>query len=98
MQWRKFLPANAAGGIVWAGIYTAVSYLAGSWLQRTSGTIDWILGGVAVVAIIAVLLVVRRQFGQLADRAEEAYPGPLDGLPRHPEPADSARPRSSGAE
>lgn len=98
MWWRKFLPANAAGGIVWAGIYTAVSYLAGSWLQQASGTIDWILGGVAVVAIIAGLLVVRRRFGQLADRAEEAYPGPLDGLPRRPEPARSARPPNSGAE
>ena len=91
MRWRKFLPANAAGGIVWAGIYTAVSYLAGSWLQRTSGTISWILGGVAVVAIIAVLLVVRRQFGQLADRAEEAYPGPLDELPRWPRTATQPR-------
>jgi membrane protein DedA with SNARE-associated domain len=78
MRWRKFLPANAAGGIVWAGIYTAVSYLAGNWLQRTSGTIDWILGGLAVVAIVVVLLVVRRQSGRLADRAEQAYPGPLE--------------------
>jgi membrane protein DedA with SNARE-associated domain len=95
MRWRKFLPANAAGGIVWAGIYTALSYLAGSWLQQASGTIDWILGGVAVVSITAVLQLVRRQFGQLADRAEEAYPGPLDGLPRRPEPAGSARPRGS---
>ncbi|HEX4397115.1 MAG TPA: DedA family protein [Trebonia sp.] len=94
MRWRKFLPANAASGIVWAGIYTALSYLAGNWLQQASGTIDWIVGGIAVVAIIALLLVVRRQFGQLADRAEEAYPGPLDGLPRRPEPAGSARPRS----
>ena len=75
-----------------------MSYLAGSWLQRTSGTINWILGGVAVVAIIAVLLVVRRQFGQLADRAEEAYPGPLDELPRRPEPAGRAQPRSPGEE
>ena len=33
--------------------------LAGSWLQQASGTIDWILGGVAVVAIVTVLLVVR---------------------------------------
>lgn len=86
MRWRKFLPANAAGGIVWAGIYTAVSYLAGSWLQRTSGTIDWILGGAAVVAIAAVLLLVRRQGSRFAERAEEAYPGQLDG-PSRPEPA-----------
>jgi membrane protein DedA with SNARE-associated domain len=78
MLWRKFLPANASGGIVWAGIYTVVAYLAGQALQRASGTIDLILGGAAVVGIIAVLLVVRRQAGRLADRAEAAYPGPLD--------------------
>jgi membrane protein DedA with SNARE-associated domain len=83
MLWRKFLPANAAGGIVWAGIYTAVSYLAGNWLQQASGLIDWILGGAAVVAIVVVWLLVRRKAGQLADRAEEAYPGPLDGPPRN---------------
>jgi membrane protein DedA with SNARE-associated domain len=83
MRWRKFLLANAAGGIVWAGIYTLVSYLAGNWLQRASGTINWILGGAAVVAIVVVWLLVRRQAGRLADRAEEAYPGPLDDPPRH---------------
>jgi len=77
MRWRRFLPANAAGGIVWAGIYTAVAYLAGHWLQQASGTIDWILGGAAIVAIVIVLLLVRRQAGRLADRAEQAYPGPL---------------------
>ncbi len=79
MLWRKFLPANAAGGIVWAAIYTAVAYLAGHWLQQASGTIDWILGGVAIAAIVAMLLVVRRQGARLAERAERAYPGPLDG-------------------
>ena len=82
MRWRKFLPANAAGGIIWAGIYTAVSYLAGNWLQRTSGTIDWVLGGAAVVAIVVVWLLVRRQAGRLAERAEQAYPGPLESPTR----------------
>jgi membrane protein DedA with SNARE-associated domain len=96
MRWRKFLPANAAGGIVWAGIYTAVAYLAGSWLQRASGTIDWILGGAAVVAIVLVLLVVRRQAGRLADRAEQAYPGPLDGPARPPQSVGSTPPSESG--
>ncbi len=79
MRWRKFLPANAAGGIVWAGIYTLIAYLAGKALQRASGTIDLVLGGAAVVAIIVVVLLVRRQASRLADRAEAAYPGPLDG-------------------
>ena len=78
MRWRLFLPANAAGGIVWAGIYTLASYLAGDALEHLSGTINWILAGLAVIAIVAGLLVVRRQFDRLADRAEAAYPGPLD--------------------
>jgi membrane protein DedA with SNARE-associated domain len=88
MRWRKFLPANAAGGITWAAIYTAVSYLGGTWLQRTSGTINWVLGAVAVVAMIVIWLLVRRQAGRLAERAEQAYPGPLDG---HQATANAAR-------
>jgi membrane protein DedA with SNARE-associated domain len=78
MRWRRFLPANAAGGIVWAGIYTAASYLAGDALQRVSGVIDWILAGVAVLAIAGGVVVLRRQAAKLGDRAEAAYPGPLD--------------------
>jgi membrane protein DedA with SNARE-associated domain len=93
MPWHKFLPANAAGGIVWAGIYTSVSYLAGTWLEKTSGTINWILAGAAVVAIIVVFLLVRRQAGRLAERAEQAYPGPLDGAGLRPESAGDTRNR-----
>jgi len=78
MRWRRFLPANAAGGIVWAGIYTTASYLAGDALQRVSGILDWVLAGVAVLAIAGVIVVIRRQSARLADRAEAAYPGPLD--------------------
>jgi membrane protein DedA with SNARE-associated domain len=78
MRWRRFLPANAAGGILWAAIYTTTAYLAGNALERASGTIAWVLGGAAVIAIAAVLLLVRRQTGRLAARAEAAYPGPLE--------------------
>jgi membrane protein DedA with SNARE-associated domain len=77
MRWWLFLPANAAGGIVWAGIFTLASYLAGNALQRASGTITWALAGAAVVAIAAGIVLVRRQAGRLAVRAEAAYPGPL---------------------
>ena len=78
MRWRRFLPANAAGGIVWAAIWTLAAYLAGNALQRASGTINLILVGAAVVGIVAAILLVRRQTGKLADRAEAAYPGPLE--------------------
>lgn len=78
MHWRRFLPANASGGALWAGVYTAVAYQAGGALQQASGTIDLALGGTAIVAIAAVLLLARRQTGKLALRAEAAYPGPLE--------------------
>jgi membrane protein DedA with SNARE-associated domain len=78
MSWRRFLPANAAGGIVWAGVYTVASYLAGDTLCRLSGTISVVLTVVGVLAIVAVGLFIRRQMRRLAPRAEAAYPGPLD--------------------
>ena len=78
MRWRIFLPANAAGGILWAGIYTLASYLAGDELQKADKTINWILGAAAVIAFVAIIVVIRRQFSRLADRAEAAYPGPLN--------------------
>ena len=65
-------------GETWAAIYTAVSYLGGTWLQQTSGIINLALGAAAVAAVIAVWLLVRRQAGRLAERAEQAYPGPPD--------------------
>ena len=78
MRWRRFLPANAAGGIVWAAIYTTAAYLAGRALERASGLISLIVGAVAVVAIVVTIIVIRRQTDKLAARAEAAYPGPLD--------------------
>jgi membrane protein DedA with SNARE-associated domain len=78
MRWRRFLPANAAGGIVWAGIYTLAAYLAGNALQRASHTIDLIIVGVAVLAVTGVVFLVRRQIAKLGLQAEAAYPGPLE--------------------
>jgi membrane protein DedA with SNARE-associated domain len=77
MRWRLFVVANASGGIIWAGVYTLAAYLAGNMLRQVSGIIDWVLIGVAVVAIVAVFLLVRRRISGLAARAEAAYPGPL---------------------
>jgi membrane protein DedA with SNARE-associated domain len=77
MRWRKFLPANAAGGILWAGIYTLTSYLAGHTLEQVSGIIDWVLIGLAVPAIAVAVVLIRRETDKLAARAEAAYPGPL---------------------
>jgi membrane protein DedA with SNARE-associated domain len=78
MRWSKFLPANALGGIVWAGVYTLIAYYAGNALQRASGTIDLAILGVAVLSVAGVLFFVRRKMAVLGLRAEAAFPGPLE--------------------
>lgn len=78
MRWRRFVLANAAGGIVWSGIYTFAAYRAGTALRDLSGKIDVALGIGAVLVILAVLLAVRHSTEKLAERAELAYPGPLE--------------------
>lgn len=78
MRWHRFLYANAAGGIVWAGAYTLAAYFAGNSLRRLSGRIDLAIGAAAVLAIVAVLVFVRRRTDRLAVLAEAAYPGPLE--------------------
>ncbi|MDQ6840243.1 MAG: DedA family protein [Actinomycetota bacterium] len=78
MAWRRFLIYNTTGGIIWAAIYAFVAYIAGDALRRASGTINLILGGAAAVGIVVALLVVRRQSAKLEERAERAYPGPLE--------------------
>jgi len=78
MRWRRFLPANALGGILWAGIFTSAAYFFGNTLTRLSGIIDLVIAGVAVLLIAALLLFVHHQIDKLAVRAEAAYPGPLE--------------------
>jgi membrane protein DedA with SNARE-associated domain len=79
MRWRRFLPANSAGAIAWAGAYTLAAYLAGDTLRQLSGTIDLVIGGAAGLGLAAtLLLVLRRHTGTLALRAEATYPGPLN--------------------
>ncbi|MDA8264611.1 MAG: DedA family protein [Actinomycetota bacterium] len=78
MRWHKFVVANAAGGIVWAAIYTFAAYRAGSFMRHVSGTVNIALGGVALVVIVVVLLLVRHKTRRMIDLAEAAYPGPLE--------------------
>ncbi len=77
MRWRHFFVANAAGGILWAAIYTFGAYFAGNTLRKVSGTINIALGAVAVIVIVVVFLVIKRQTKRLEAVAEAAYPGPL---------------------
>jgi len=77
MRWRRFLPFNATGGVLWAAIYTFVPYELGRTIDELSHVLDIALGVAAVVVVVAVILAVRRKARQLADEAEATYPGPL---------------------
>jgi len=78
MAWPKFLLYNAVGGLVWSAIYAFGFFAAGNTLKKMSGTVNIIAISLAVLLVIGIFLVVRRQTNILADRAEAAYPGPLE--------------------
>jgi membrane protein DedA with SNARE-associated domain len=77
MEWRRFLLANAAGGIVWALIFGLASFYGGKAFERLSTPINISLGIAGAVMIVLVTLFIRRRTEQLVDVAERAYPGPL---------------------
>jgi len=52
MRWRRFVPWNATGGIVWATAYTFGSYSAGNTINKISTPLDIALGAVAAAAVV----------------------------------------------
>ncbi len=77
MHWRRFLPFNAAGGLVWAAIYAFAAYGLGDSINKASKSVDIALGVAAAVVVVASIVLVRRQASKLSEKAEAAYPGPL---------------------
>jgi membrane protein DedA with SNARE-associated domain len=77
MAWRRFVTYNAAGGIVWAAIYTFASYNLGSAFSSAQTTITVALAAAAAVAITAAILLLRRQSNRIGLIAEGAPPGPV---------------------
>jgi membrane protein DedA with SNARE-associated domain len=80
MRYRRFLFFNASGGIIWAALYSFLSYYASSFLTRVSTPFEIVFASLAVVLIVSGLLVARRHMSTLVKRAEAAYPGPLEGI------------------
>lgn len=78
MAVRRFVLFNAAGALAWSLVWTIASYSLGSKLGHATGDLNWILGGVAVIAVVVVVLTIRHQSRKLEARAEAAYPGPLE--------------------
>ena len=80
MRWWRFLVYNAAGGIVWATLYGAGAYFLGRQIEKLSGPVGIGLAVAAALVIIAAFFIVRRSESRLEERAEEEFPGPLEGF------------------
>jgi membrane protein DedA with SNARE-associated domain len=78
MTYVHFLLFNAAGGIIWAGIYAIAFYYAGSALSGVRGPVDYALGGLAAVVVVSGIVWLRRHEKHLEAEAEREYPGSLD--------------------
>jgi membrane protein DedA with SNARE-associated domain len=93
----RFLAAITAGGIVWAAFYGIAAYALGNQITHLSGPVGIAFIALAVAAVLAAIIFIRFQGKRLEARAEEAYPGPLEGYsekpePVNPEPEDPADP------
>lgn len=93
MTWPRFLFFNAAGGIVWSGIYGGGAYLLGKQIHHLLGPVGIALGVLAIILIVCGFMFLRHHEQQLEDKAEQAFPGSLTSHPGllHRRPREAGR-------
>jgi membrane protein DedA with SNARE-associated domain len=74
MDWRRFLPANALGGVFWASLYGFGAYALGREVRALEGPLAIGFAAVAVGAIGASIFLLRRHEDRLLQEAERAIP------------------------
>jgi membrane protein DedA with SNARE-associated domain len=77
MPWWRFLVFNAAGGILWAALYGTGAYLLGTQIHNLSRTATIVGAILAVIAIVAFFVFLRRNEQRLMAEADKAIPDPL---------------------
>jgi membrane protein DedA with SNARE-associated domain len=75
MEWPRFLVFNAAGGIVWATLFSLVYYEFGGALRTLSTTIDVSIGVASSVILVVFVIWTRRKEAELQERAEREIGG-----------------------
>jgi uncharacterized protein (TIGR03382 family) len=68
MHYRTFLPANAAGGLIWGTGFCLLGYYVGQRVESASGIASYILLGVLVLLVVS--LSVRRRRREHRQNAE----------------------------
>ena len=69
MSWPRFLFWNALGGIAWTTSYGLVAYEAGEMIRRVEGPVGFAIAAVAVPAVVALIIVLKRNEKRLTDEA-----------------------------
>ena len=72
MEWRRFMVANASGGIVWACGYGLGAYWLGDLAKRYTGPFAITGAVVAVAVIVGSWIIMRRHEAELLQRARLA--------------------------
>ncbi len=72
MPWHSFLFYNALGGIFWAGGYTTCAYFLGTKIERLSGYLAIIFGGITAIIILTLLVLFKYNEKRLTKQALDA--------------------------
>ena len=72
MEWKRFLLWNAVGGVVWATGYGMAAYLLGDAMRKIEGPIAEVLAGLAAVAVVGGILLLRHNERRLEAKADLA--------------------------
>ena len=72
MPWRRFLAANAAGGVAWAAIYGFGSFLIGDQAEKITGPLGLALAGSAALVLAIAGWLIHRRGARLLHDAEVA--------------------------
>ena len=75
MRWSRFLAANAAGGVLWSGMYALGAYALGNAASSIGSTITIAGSAVAGVLTAATIVIGRRSLRRIEQQAEDAFPG-----------------------
>jgi membrane protein DedA with SNARE-associated domain len=81
MPWPRFFFFNAAGGILWSSIFGVGAYVLGFSVHRISGPVGIGAFILALTAITAAAVFLRRHEQALLVEAERTFPGPLNEPP-----------------
>jgi membrane protein DedA with SNARE-associated domain len=78
MPRRYFMLANVVGASAWAAFFGIAAYSLGRQVERLAGSVVFLCGLGALVAIVLAANFVKGHEAQLVAEAERALPGPLE--------------------